>query len=362
MRKLFVILLAVSLLSCGTRGSLTKSGRSTSDTLYHNIYASHFTLMGGGDTTILKVNNPWQGAENVNKEFVITKPLERVVCMSSSYVAFLAELGLEDAIVGVSGLPFITNQKVHQNNVKDVGYDKALNYELILGLRPDAVLVFEVAGENSAITEKLRELGVPVIYIADYLESSPLGKAEWLIAFGAMTGRLDEALEKFGQIEQRYENVRREIAGSTGQYKPKVMLNSPYRDVWYVPGDRSYMVQLIRDAGGDYLAAGEDSESSRPISVEVAYRLMAEADFWLNPSGSVQSIADLKAADHRFAGMNVVRKENVYSGDARSTPAGGSDFWESGTVRPDLVLSDLAKIFHPEAMERYELCYYRRLQ
>ena len=359
---LLAALVGLSLFSCGSGAGRGASAGDGYDTLYTNRYAAKFCILGRGDTVVLRVTDPWQGAKGYSVDYAITKPAGRIICMSSSHVAFLDELGLADSIVGVSGLPFITNPTVHRNNVRDVGSDRYINYELTVALRPDAMFVYEVSGENSSVTEKLMQLGLPVVYIADYLESSPLGKAEWIMAFGALTGRMRQAERVFADIEQRYLEVKNSAVSRHDGPRPKVMLNSPYRDIWYVPGDRSYMVRLIDDAGGDYLASGVDDDASRPISIETAYKLMLEADIWLSPSVEITDLASLRSGVPRFASMNVMKKGNVYNSDARGTPAGGSDFWESGAVRPDIVLKDLAKIFYPDALPGYELYFFRRLE
>lgn len=361
MRLYLLSLLCLWQFSCGTQPTRETATDNSYDTLYSNIYANRFAILERGDTIVLRVNNPWQGAENVVVDYPIISPLKRVVCMSSSYVAFLDALNLNEAIVGVSGLNFITNQKIRKNGVKDVGYDNNVDYETIVGMKPDAVLVYEVAGENSAVSAKLKQLGIPVIYIADYLEDSPLARAEWIMVFGALTNRIDQARALFEQISEQYNTLKGTMDTAVVK-RPSVMLNSPYRDVWYVPGDRNYMVQMIRDAGGDYVAKGVDNDISRPIAAEVAYKMMLNADVWLHPTTGVNTMEQLRESNHRFTALNVVRKGEVYSNNARSTPAGGSDFWESAIVRPDVVLADLIRIFHPDLLPDHELYYYFKLK
>lgn len=358
----FILLALVTLLiSCGSPSSTSKSA-SISDTLYHCQYAKRFKLFRNGDTTLLQVLNPWQGAKDITMEYRFTTPFKRIVCMSSSHVAFLDAVGGFDNIIGASGLKFIFNPLVKTSQIVDVGYDNNLNYEAIVALKPDVVLVYEVSGEGSTAIAKLRQLGVPVIYIADYLENSPLGRAEWIVAFGALIGKEVQAAEFFEDIANSYNATKSKVQTANSiENSPKIMLNSPYRDVWYVPGDRSYIVKLINDAGGRYLAAGVDDDISRPISTEVAYQLMNQADLWLNPS-QAQTLDEVIQANHRFAKLPVVSQGRVYNNNARGTEDGGSDFWESGSVRADLVLMDLAKICHPLLFPEHEFYYFHCLK
>lgn len=373
---LLAALCALTFASCG--GSADKAAHNDSDTLrplYEARYARRFALLTDDRGPVLRVMNPWQGADSVVYDYRLVAdtssvalqageirwPVRSAVCMSSTHVAFLDAVGHVDAVKGVSGLDFISNPAVHAAGVRDVGYDNNLNYETIVALRPDVVFIYGLTGENGAVA-KLEQLGVPVVYIADYLENDPLGRAEWIVPFGLLTGDMDAAVSGFMHTENEYKTVGELVAASVDAgNRPKVMLNAPFKDVWYLPGDRSYIVRLLDDAGADYLGKGEDSDVSRPVSAEKALLLMAEADFWLNP-GMARDMAQLKADNRRFATLPVVRRGKVYNNNARLTPMGGSDFWESGAVRPDVVLADMARILHPELLPEHELYYFRKLE
>lgn len=364
----------LDLAACGHSGREAQDVGDTLRPLYEARYAQRFELLTDDRGPVLRVMNPWQGADSITYDYRLVAdtnailqpgeirwPIRNAVCMSSSHVAFLDAVGAVGVVTGVSGLGFITNPTVHAAGVKEVGYDNNLDYETIVALRPDVVFVYGVTGENAAVG-KLRQLGIPVMYIADYLENDPLGRAEWIVPFGLLAGHMDEAVAQFMHTENEYNTLGELVASSDdGSPKPKVMLNSPYRDVWYLPGDRSYMVRLLTDAGGDYLGKGDDSDKSRPVSAEQALMLMAEADYWLGP-GMVQDMAQLKADNRRFATLPVVRSGRVYNNNARITAMGGSDFWESGAVRPDIVLADMVRILHPDLLPEHELYYFRRLE
>ena len=120
------------------------------------------------------------------------------------------------------------------------------------------------------------------------------------------------------------------------------------------------MAAMIEDAGAEYVYRGNSSNKSLPVDMEEAYILASEADFWLN-TGKIGSLEELKNAYPKFAGVKSVDTGNVYNCDKRISGS-GNDFWESGQVRPDLVLEDLIRIFHPEILEGRDLCYYRKLE
>lgn len=359
-------------------------GKVEGEELYTPKYAKQFVIESYGSSSILRVFNPWQGAKEVEKTLfieregspapsnfkgaVVKSPLKSVVCMSSSYIAFLQELGEIDVVKAVSGGRFITNptiqQRYQKGEVKDVGHDSNLNYEMVIALDPDLVLIYGTTGEDNAVVNKLDRLEIPYMYISDYLEESPLGRAEWLVAFGEMFDKREEAEGKFRTIANSYNELEKKVKSSLvaeGEKKPLVMLNAPFRDTWFMPGDRSYMVKLIVDAGGVYAAKGVDSESSRPVSIESAFVLASESDIWLNP-GSVDTMEELLSLNPRFSEVPAVVESKVFNNNARTTGQGGSDFWESGAVRPDIVLSDMVKIIHPELLPEYELFYFKEIK
>lgn len=346
--------------------------------VYAPVYASGFDIWGakGRKSTILEVRNPWQGAENVVMRLFIARDGERVpkgfdgavirdearriVCMSSTQVAMLGATGDAGRIVGVSGLEHISNEYVvgHRDSIGDVGYEGNVNYEVLLSLEPDLVLLYGLS-EASGMEARLRELGIPFMYVGEYLEESPLGKAEWLVAVAELAGRRDKGMEVFAGIPARY-NALKEKVVAAGVRRPAVMLNTPYGDSWFMPPTDSHMDRLIRAAGGEYIYKGNHTRTSLPVDLEEAYLLVSKADIWLNV-GTAASLDEVKALCPKFADTPCFTRGCVYNNDLRTSGTGGNDYWESGTVHPDLVLRDLVKIFHPELVPE-EFVYYRQLK
>ncbi|HCC51152.1 MAG TPA: hypothetical protein DEQ30_03125 [Porphyromonadaceae bacterium] len=202
---------------------------------------------------------------------------------------------------------------------------------------------------------------MPYVFVGDYLESSPQGRAEWLVPIAAMCGLFDDGTARFGEIARAYDTLRDSVATLSDGSRPEVMFNAPYRDVWYVPGDDNYMIRLIRDAGGEYVCRGVEGQDSRPIDIEEAYVAMRRAEVWINTNDYTTMVA-LVADNPRFASTPPVSEGRVYNNNARTTPAGGSDFWESGVVRPHIILRDLVGILHPGLLPNHRLVYYEQLQ
>ena len=270
----------------------------------------------------------------------------------------LDALGQVNRIVAVSGIDYVSNPYIlaHKDSIKDMGPE--MNYELLLGLKPDIVLLYGIGDAQTAITDKLKELSIPYIYMGEYLEESPLGKAEWMVVLSELTDSREKGIEIFSEIPKRYLSLKA-LTESVGQC-PTVMFNMPWNDSWVMPSTKSYMAQLVADAGAEYIYKENSSNSSTSIGLETAYGLIQKADYWINV-GSATSLDELKTVNPKFADAKAVRERTVYNNNLRLTPTGGNDYWESAVIRPDVVLRDLIHIFHPELVPD-SLYYYRHLE
>lgn len=344
--------------------------------IYTPEYAAGFKILGATNvqSTLIQVFNPWQGSKEVEMSYFISRNGEqaptgftgptipagakRIVCMSSSYIAMLDALGQVNRIVAVSGIDYVSNPYIlaHKDSIKDMGPE--MNYELLLGLKPDIVLLYGIGDAQTAITDKLKELSIPYIYMGEYLEESPLGKAEWMVVLSELTDSREKGIEIFSEIPKRYLSLKA-LTESVGQC-PTVMFNMPWNDSWVMPSTKSYMAQLVADAGAEYIYKENSSNSSTPIGLETAYGLIQKADYWINV-GSATSLDELKTVNPKFADAKAVRERTVYNNNLRLTPTGGNDYWESAVVHPDMVLRDLIHIFHPELVPD-SLYYYRHLE
>ena len=190
-------LTALLAVACGSSGARTPDDFTVE--LYTPRYAAGFDIRGTehGTSSLVTVRNPWQGATQVAQHLLVLRgedeapagfdgtavhaPVRRVVCMSSSHVAMFDALGEAGRIAGVSGIDYLSSTDIQARRaagtVRDVGYDTNLDFELLAAMQPDLVLLYGIAGENTIVTGKLRELGIPYIYVGDYVEESPLGKA-----------------------------------------------------------------------------------------------------------------------------------------------------------------------------------------
>ncbi|MCX4279317.1 ABC transporter substrate-binding protein [Muribaculum sp.] len=376
--KSFLSLCLLIVLLAACNGKKTASISDFSNQLYTPEYASGFSIKGadGYESSIITVTNPWQGADSITTQLFIARGGEsapegftgqvlegdasRIVAMSSTHIAMLDAVGEAGRVVGVSGIDYISNPVIAANrdSIGDVGYEGNINYELLISLDPDLVLLYGVNGASS-MEGKLNELGIPFMYVGDYLEESPLGKAEWMVALSEVVGKRTEGEQVFGGIPVRYNDLKKRVA-DTVLDAPSVMLNTPYGDSWFMPSTESYVARLVKDAGGDYIYKKNTGNASLPIDLEEAYKLTSEADMWLNV-GMANTLDELKTSCPKFSDTRCFRNGSVWNNNLKTNVAGGNDYYESAVVNPDILLRDLVKIFHPELVEE-DFVYYRRLK
>lgn len=376
MKKLLqIIILGVLIAGCSTN---KYDVADFNQLVYTPEYASGFSIKGaeGYESSIITVTNPWQGADSITTQLFIARGGEsvpegftgqvlegdasRIVAMSSTHIAMLDAVGEAGRVVGVSGIDYISNPVIAANrdSIGDVGYEGNINYELLLSLDPDLVLLYGVNGASS-MEGKLNELGIPFMYVGDYLEESPLGKAEWMVALSEVVGNRTEGEQVFGGIPVRYNELKKRVA-DTVLDAPSVMLNTPYGDSWFMPSTESYVARLVKDAGGDYIYNKNTGNSSMPIDLEEAYKLTSEADMWLNV-GMANTLDELRTSCPKFSDTRCFRNGSVWNNNLKTNPAGGNDYYESAVVNPDILLRDLVKIFHPELVEE-DFVYYKQLK
>jgi len=379
--RLCVILLIPVLFfcSCG-HGNRQAEGRQNK-TAASACTASRFRIDDFSEFRRLTVINPWQNSsgnelvyylaphnvplpDSISETKVVRVPVKRMVCMSTTHIAMLSALDEAGIIVGFSGTGLVYDSliraAVDSGRIPDVGYESNLDKELIVSLRPDLLMAYGVGAASAEYLRKLSEMGVKVMYNADYLEEHPLARFEWIKVFGILTGMEEKADSLFREVAAAYSSLADDVRSAVKD-KPDVLLGAPWEDVWYISPANSYTGRLISDAGGRYLFDDLTEPNSVPYAVEAVFRRATEADLWLNP-GTAESLNDIAASDHRMTGLPVFASGSVWNNRNRMTPSGGNDYWEGAVVHPDLLLRDIVSIIHPELLPGYKQLYFKRLE
>jgi iron complex transport system substrate-binding protein len=328
---------------------------------------------------VVTVLNPWRDAEvdfryvllqcgtpppdDVGDAQVIEVPIDTIVTMSTTHLPHLSKLGLLDRLLAVDAFQYINTPEVvaliEAGELQEIGSGSEINVELAIDLQPDMIMTYGVGSPENDSHPVLIEAGLKVAMNAEYMETTPLGRAEWVKFTGLFFNEEAAATSAYNDIAGRY----RDIAALTATIaeRPAVFTGAPFQGTWYMPGGNSYVAALLADAGAAYLWADDDSIGSQQLSFEAVFERAADAEFWLNTS-SWQSLADGLAADERFAAFAAFENGNVFNNNARLNPNGGNDYWETGVTNPDLVLADLIAIFHPDLLPEHEFVFYQQLQ
>lgn len=373
MKRSWIIVALLALASCRGGEGMVKEKAAADNAV---AFAAYLDIQG--DSVVQSLNN-WNGLQKETYRLVprdctrilasdpmaIGVPLRSVICMSTTYLPHIKILGAEETVKGVSGVRFIYDSLyssiASEGLIADVGAETAPDYEKILYLNCDAILSYGIAESDNTYIEKLRALGQKVIVINDYIEPTVMGKLEYIKLFGSLFGKREMADSIFSAKMSGWEEAKeycREVP------KTEVLVNLPFKGIWYVPGKASYMAELVRNAGGEILGAEEGENLSSQKSFEQMYSLAKDADVWIHLNQAVKT-SDVAAENAMFRQIPAYKKGNLYNNTRRVTVAGGSDYWESGALYPEEILKDLITIFHPEIAGKYfpdrKLVYYIRL-
>jgi iron complex transport system substrate-binding protein len=374
-----IALLTVFLLSCQTDQKKPKEQGSTSEEKNEVIatplkYANCFEMTEQNDIRKLVIKNPFKyynpeqtfvllknGQEYTKKsnEVILNIPLKSIIPFSTSYLSMIDTLGELNSIIGVENENYIYNPKllkrITSKKVKTIGSSSQLNLEAILLSSPDALITIGTPGETAKQIQKLSTAGIPFIKNYDWQESHPLGKAEWIKFFGALYGKDAEANTIFNFIETNYNQLKQKKS----EEKPSVLFSSLYNGVWYIPGGNSYASQYIKDAGGTYPWIDDSTKGSLPLSFETIANKQTDPNIWLNPNYS--NLKEMTSDDERyFSFLNAV-EGRVYNQNKRLNKLGGNDYWEKGSLRPDLILKDYIELFKLEGCNEDSLLFFSKL-
>ncbi|MXV37229.1 ABC transporter substrate-binding protein [Flavobacteriaceae bacterium Ap0902] len=323
-------------------------------------YASSFRLDSTDNAlTYTIINNGMEKKITIHYDQL---PFENVVTTSASAVAYLDALDEVDKIKGAYDTNWIYNENLHRQvenkETQDLGNSNGMELEQLLQLNPDAVMVFSDPNKTQ-LYDQLEENGIQIIYVDEYLDQTPLGRTEYLKFYGLLTGKYEQANELFNQIEKDYTTLKEKV--NSVEHKPTILANVMRGDIWYLPGGKSFSAQFFADAGGDYLWKEDTTEGSINLDFEQVYDKAKDAEFWLNAS-DYKTISQLNDAHKNHRWFQAYKEGNVYSFAKRTNENGANDFFETGTVRPDLVLKDLISILHPEVLPDHELYFYQKLE
>ncbi len=386
MRIILFCIPALLLFSCKDIGQSPSIVQKKSNNLEIK-YAKGFSIEYGDDYKIITLSNPWPGADktysyllfnkeepsntlqsqesrNTIKNFdaIVEIPVKRIVVTSTTHIPSLDMLGVTNKLVGFPNLDYISSEiarkYISEGNIKELGQNEAINTEVLIDLAPDVVVGFAVDGTNTTFTT-IEKTGIPVLYNADWTETHPLGKAEWIKYFGVLFGKEKEADSIFNYIETEYFAALKMAKKATK--KPTVISGAMYKDIWYMPQGNSWAAEFINDANGDYLWKESTGTGSLSMSLETVLEKGKNANFWIGP-GQFTSIQQFKDAHSVYSEFEALNNGQVYTFTAKKGATGGVVYYELAPNRPDLVLKDIIAILHPNLLPEHELYFFSKVE
>lgn len=298
----------------------------------------------------------------IKADAYIKTPVNEIICFSTSHLPALDALQLEDHLIGFPDTQWIYDStlraKVKAGFIQDIGQKGGINIEKTLSLQPELVMAYSM-GSTYDNLKPLQQANIPLVMNVEYLESNPLGRAEWIKFTAVFFNKMDKADSIFQSIEKSYQELKK--LGQSQTSSPTVMTGVMYGDIWYVPAGNSYGAQFVFDAGGDYYWSERKEAGSLELSYETVLSTAKEADFWIG-AANFSSYEELENADNRYTHFDAFKEKNIYTYVKRVHKAGGNDYLESGTLRPDLVLQDHIKILHPDLLVEKEFTYFQALK
>ncbi|WP_019038420.1 ABC transporter substrate-binding protein [Psychroflexus tropicus] len=340
-------------------------------------YADGFSILEYDGFSKVIVHSPWQDAqeeieylllnkeepipEEVSYDEIIELPIKKLVTTSTTHIPSLITLNKINSLVGFPNLDYISSkearQLIDQGKLKELGTNESLNTEILLSVNPDVVFSFAIEGQNKVLNQ-IQKSGIPVVYNGDWLEKDVLGKAEWIKFFGAFLGELEAAQKAFKKVEEDY--LRLKAIAKKQDHKPSVISGAMYQDRWYLPYGSSWQAQLFEDAHADYIYKNTKGKGSAAFSFEKVLQDAKEADFWISP-GSFISYAQMEDSNAHYTEFDAFQKQKIYTMSLTTGETGGVLFYELGPNRPDLILKDLIKIFHPELLQQEGFTFFKPL-
>ena len=373
-KNILIYLIPILLSSCNLQQEEEKNETISSDVKY----AKGFTLESNDHYKKFSILNPWNNYEPYATYFVLKDSLKpkvnqneltfyfykspvKIALHTAAQAASLKALGLDKYIKGITDPRFFYEQ--HYSDMLDSGEliqtsnQIAINKERILLLQPDVVIT---SGWNTinADHQLLIKMGIPPLFMLEWMETDPLGRAEWIKAIGFLFDKEKEADSLFRMVETNYLAIKKQYSENT--VKPTVIHGEEYNGVWYVAGGQSYIAKIYDDAGAQYLWKEDDQAGSLVIDVEVVLEKGVNADFWFTTFGQNEPDID-HIKQEKYSVLNAVKNEHIYSNTNRVRSMGGNDFWETGNLRPDLILKDIAQIIHSENPSGDSLFFYKKL-
>ncbi|MHB1146589.1 MAG: ABC transporter substrate-binding protein [Lutibacter sp.] len=370
--KIFAVTLLTLLFSCkNDQKNIESTGKINTESTIK--YAKGFDIQHFKNYIKLTVKAPYQNSTEV-LEFMLTSdksnsdlntiqiPVNSIVVTSTTHIPMLELLQVENKLVGFPNTDYISSPKtrnlIANGSIKELGHEESINTELLLDLKPDLVVGFSL-NSNNKMFSVIEKLGIPVLLNGDWLEETPLGRAEWVKFFGVLFDKEKMADSIFKTIEKNYLEAKNIASKATEN--PTVISGGLFKDVWNLPAGDSFEATFLKDANTNYLWKDSKGKGSLSLNIENVFEKGKDAELWISPS-YYETLEQLNDANDIYPKFSAFQNKNIFTYVNKKGKLGGILYFELAPARPDLVLKDLIKIAHPELLKDYELTFYEKLK
>ncbi len=369
------LLLILMLLATSCAGSINHAVAQADTQPVEFNHAKLISIESADSFHIVRITNPWDTTrllrsyilihDSVKQSVdmpgatVVRIPLKRAVVYSTIHTQLLDELGAGNAVKGVADVQYITDSltlaRLRSGEITDCGNHAAPDVERIISTASDGILLSPY--ENGGSGGKLAATGIPLIECADYLEESPLGRAEWIKFFGLLTGRYDAACEIFAAEEARYDSLRASVENVA--YRPEVLMDAVYSGVWYVPRRDSTTARYLRDAGASSPFDDMAGTGSAALSPEKVVIKAGESPIWLvrYSQASPMTLEQLRKENNLCQALAAWKNGNVWGANSAD-----EDYFSIIPFHPSVFLEDLIRVIHPEAIDTVSPRFFHKLK
>ncbi len=376
MIRLLILLLVPLLFACHQTGS-NSSGNSNQvkpDSTFIPKFAKRFKIDYYRGYKLLTITLPFDTI-NQNQRICIqtdsTFDINTIECknriflnnhswiaLSSTQISPATLIGVKDLLLGVAEPQYISDSliqaRITAGTMRNVGMAMIPDKEVIFALNPGLVMVSPFADISY---QTINQVGIAVVAHASYLESTPLGRAEWIIAMASLFNREQAAAVNFDSVVSRYQNLKKLVANIT--YKPTLFTGHLYQGIWNASQGKNYMACFFKDAGANYMYANTQGTGTLNLDFETVFHKNSNSDFWvmlLNIPTDI-TYASIAELDEHYQLFKAFKNKKIVA-----TNAANSLFFEEGEQMPDVILADFIHAFHPDVLPHYQPRFFHHIK
>ena len=327
-------------------------------------YALGYKVTYSGNLKLVEISDPSANNQTVFKFALgddisgeipqgytpIKTPVNSVICMTTLQLAGFITIGETQHVSGMSSTRFLHNEtvrkQIEEGITRRIGIEGNFDNEVIMNINPNLIFFspFKRGGYDG-----LKDVGIPLVPHLGYKEPHPLGQAEWIKFIALFINQESKANRIFNDIASQYNTLKEKVAQIAPQQRPVVLSGEIHGGSWYAVGGQSFLAQLFKDAGADYVLKDNTESGGINLDFETIYERAANAPYWriMNGYQGEYTYEVLGKTDLRYKDFRAYREKGVIYCNQRE-----KGFYESSPTQPHLVLKDLVKVFHPSLVEQ----------